>query len=748
MLKLNGMFVFVRFLAQFDNFLIVSTTLLAGLAFLECLAVGLFTPYKPDWSEYYFLCLVSLVFLSSLHGLYQQVSQRGLMHESAEPDSAFASQVFRRPDLLHPLLIIIAAVVIWFIWRQPILLQFPLWHDEATQFLGFDNGAGAAMLAATQQQPPLGYFFSRFAREFIGVSEFSVLLHAYIFSVAGYVLFVFWLIRNRCHFLLALPLLLLFASHFVLLNYTSEARPVALAVFSGMLYLFVLVATMQARISNPGALFAATVLHLVSIGMQPVFLVFTAALACLPFLRFLIMRKRVIQVLLYGAVLPALFYAPVFLRSYLVSKGMGKFDSAGLLQSIGTGLVSLQWSSFYRFFVNFAKFEIILVVPVALLIAVILQFLQQRVARQKQTPESYFALSLCLSISYLFPLLFVIVWSAVNWPLHAHYIAVWTAGLFCTIVLAATDSLKFLQYRRKPVQSGQIQLNLPAVFSAWLRATPFRWPLLAASTASLAVTIYISSVFAPHHLVSIAAKRSISPDWRIITEVVEKNRRGRALILEVPLTQLGAGIHHYYTGYIYQTPSIQVRTMYQPSNVTGEIKLPFNICRIPEIDSENFTDLFLVVYTAYGPQSKQYDKWLGKLATAPVRLITLPGITRLLHLQPHSSAASSKNRKNTAVQTGDIVALLSDILHTYHSRQRLFCPLQALTYAISMQPSVKTDPTFGYAVSTFTANERKAELRRLLSKMQSLTREEMDFTQRWNHKAYMRYFDYLAEKLQ
>lgn len=166
-----------------------------------------------------------------------------------------------------------------------------IWMDEdaqARRVLQGELSLDLVQRAATQQQPPIDYFAQYVGLELYGVTPFGARVHAALFGALT--VFCFYRFAKRVFsgsapvfFGTALMLL-----HPLLIYYSQEGRPIACGVLFGTLFLsnlhgfMLLPGTLWRRAWRGLGLLASTWCFLLSVGLQPVILIATAALALFP----------------------------------------------------------------------------------------------------------------------------------------------------------------------------------------------------------------------------------------------------------------------------------------------------------------------------------------------------------------------------------------------------------------------------------------------------------------------------------
>ncbi len=419
---------------------------------------------------------------------------------------------------------------VWFYYRKPLLFYSAIWFDEATQFFWRDRFWDTVKLAAVQQQPPLDYYFSGFARHLFGASEFAILFHAVAFGIFGLILFSLWLYKVRLPlFLFSIPLIL-FAGQSVLLQYSTEARPISLGVFFSIFVLIFLHESFVRGRVQFFLLFPATTLLLLSLGLQPIFFLFCLALSTLPVAIFRLKRSQLYFLGFTLLALPLLLFAPILHEIYMESKKINQFVSGSFWSAWKDGIASLQWSDVKNYSLSFYGARWFLwVAPVILLVTI----LCDRLLKSKRWRQSLLISTAATLFLFTFPLVFQIFWNIINWSLYPKYFVLWITGLICLIVWATADFLQKVPFR-------------------WHAKGKYVWTFLFLGLG-VSVSWKLHNKFIPPQRERALEILNLRPDWRK-TSNLSLDNKNVSLFISVPYSAFnweGSLLYDYVSGLAY-----------------------------------------------------------------------------------------------------------------------------------------------------------------------------------------------------
>lgn len=321
----------------------------------------------------------------------------------------------------------------WWVYRRPFWFRFPMWFDEATQFIPYwslDAPVSRSIYAAMQQQPPLPYYLSDFSLRTTGATYESALYLSIIFGVLSLLVFTLWLVQIQFSKLwLAVPVAV-FCSQSTLLRYNFEARPVSITVFLGLMVLFFTYESIQNKKISVFSLFSSSFLLLHSSSLQPLFFLFFMVLCFTPFFVAKKEWKNVGYFIATVFVAPIILFLPNIFIIYRESVKHSQFYSSHHVLDFWNGLFQINMHSFAIFTEAFDGIK-----PwMALLFVFIAGLCLFDSYREKRLQLNGKIIWVCVFFIFGFPILFRAFWSIINWVLNPHYFVLWTAGsiaLFC-----------------------------------------------------------------------------------------------------------------------------------------------------------------------------------------------------------------------------------------------------------------------------------------------------------------------------
>lgn len=423
--------------------------ILFASVFVEVQTTRLARPF----AAYYFavLCVAALLALYSLRG------HRLLLKSDKRSQNLLLSGLC-------------LAALAWATYRYPLLLRYSVWFDEATQFFTWGMREDTVLFAAKQQQPPMDYMLSQFARLVFGVSEWSVNIHAVLFSALSLALIPLVMIQNQVSRVWWPPALILFAAQNVLLQASSEGRPVSLAVFFAVLWFIFLRESQLRKVPLKLELIASALGSLYAIGLQPIFFIFLLTLLLAP------------HFIWYAAALPFLLYLPTLAEIYIESIPYNQFHSGSHVDMWIQSLLGLSTGDFGTFLQTLKPAAWVFVLS-----PLFAAIFNRKLALQ------------ALAFFLLFPILFKILWAAINWDLYERYFVLWPVG---AILLTAL---------------------------CWKETFPRRrW----AAAFSLLLCVFLHTQYAPRQRAVVEQRRSAFVDWRTMARALPKDQE--SLIVEIP----------------------------------------------------------------------------------------------------------------------------------------------------------------------------------------------------------------------
>lgn len=421
----------------------------------------------------------------------------------------------------------------WLVYRRPVFLAHSVWLDEVTQFYGsprFDP----VSFAAWQQQPPLDYILSAFARLAFGISPLSIVAHALAFGLLSLGAFALWLRRIRFPALLWPVPLILFSAQHILLQYSSEARPISIGVFFSLLWLLFAWDWLETGTTRARECTAAATLLLFSCSLQPLFFLGLLGLALLPVA--LYRRGRgAIPIFAYAFGLPLVLFVPIGYRIYELSLRAEQFRAGSLAERWSEAARALNWSSLWVFENSLRHGHVVI------LGAIFVAFAAWAL-RFRRGPASLLTPLLAAGAGFYyvaFPLVFLVFWSSVNWGLFPHYFVLWPVGLIALASLAFALGCEL-----------------------WPRGARVRGAL--GLLLCLGTAAYLHHTFVPYHLDFVRRVRGLRPEWKDVVALATPGEK--TLFIELPYAPysfFGYGIYYYVAGAAYATPLTLVSSLFE-----------------------------------------------------------------------------------------------------------------------------------------------------------------------------------------
>jgi len=195
---------------------------------------------------------------------------------------------------------VLALLVFAFLVRCYKINEPSVWMDEDHQAIrviqslktGYFSGQ-SIIFSVKQQQPPLGYLMEGIGVTNFGVTPFGIRVHAAFLGAltVGVLLFLLTMLFPPQYKWYILLMVLIFSFHPLLLRYSQEARPIAVSIFFGSIYLYALlrfVFIVQHAVFSEGIidfllLVIAQTMFMLSVGFQPIALSFCLSLTLLLF---------------------------------------------------------------------------------------------------------------------------------------------------------------------------------------------------------------------------------------------------------------------------------------------------------------------------------------------------------------------------------------------------------------------------------------------------------------------------------
>lgn len=182
--------------------------------------------------------------------------------------------------------------------RHSIISEISPWLDEFAQASSSSNSF-APRASAAEHQVPLDYLFTYWSEILFERNNFSLRFFASTFNVLACLgIFFFTYLRSGSG-IISFVISIFFAFQFYIYKYGIEARPISIGLLCGILYFHRLYNFLYKENLNFGwrhysGLFGHMLLFLFSIGLQPIFVLFSSALAILPLLFIKARQKEIL----------------------------------------------------------------------------------------------------------------------------------------------------------------------------------------------------------------------------------------------------------------------------------------------------------------------------------------------------------------------------------------------------------------------------------------------------------------------
>src|SRR3989344_2310477 len=267
---------------------------------------------------------------------------------------------------------------------------------------------------------PLDYYISYTFFRLFGASELSVLFNPVLFSILSCIVFILIQLQLRWNIWLAIFSFIIFLSQPTLLRYSSEARPISIALFFSLLTVYFSNEHLKHKIKNHSLLFTSAALSCLSIGLQPIFFTFFLSI-CLIIIFYNKNRKVCWKYFAAVFVLPNIVSLPIIVLIYKNSfVGVQQFKNGSLIHHIWTGVLNFKPDQLSIFIEEFRSIEWLLLFPLVFLLIFIDRKLEKLL-------KSNFKNIVGLTIGIvLFPISFLFMWNAIDWDLQSHYFFLWT----------------------------------------------------------------------------------------------------------------------------------------------------------------------------------------------------------------------------------------------------------------------------------------------------------------------------------
>ena len=348
------------------------------------------------------------------------------------------------------------------VWHSFSIHKLAIWADEEAQFF-LPHRHALVRAAAGQHQPPLDMAFSYLAQFLFSNPELSARIFPLLFSSLSTGLVFLIGFRISKNWVWSLFLAAVFSCQQTVKRYATEGRPISLGVFCCLLLiLFLIDALKNPRHKNLIWLFIATLLFLLSVGMQPVIAVLT--LLFLLVLMNLIMQK--LDLALFGYVICAfILFLPVFQASFdmgVQTHDFVAFDFTLLKRALSQAFHFYQYPAFFSvdgnlYFLNLILFLLSLVQLI-------------RLSKQQQDSSEARLLFVLSGLSFLFLFYYIPFFTHfINGHLNDRYIIVSWVFTLSSLSAALIEAEAFVTKKiwRNSILGGAIVvtiiLSLPVI---------------------------------------------------------------------------------------------------------------------------------------------------------------------------------------------------------------------------------------------------------------------------------------------
>ena len=264
-----------------------------------------------------------------------------------------------------------------------------VWLDEYTQFI-IDRKISISIFSAYQQQPPLDYFFSSFARITLGDNPFAVKFHAVAFFILTMLssLYLAYAQSKKIHVAIVYPLAMMTSS--VICYQAYEARPVMLSIFTGSLFVFFYFQYLYSKNISLFYVLATQLLFLFSIGLQPMILIASCFVGAVLYERGITEK---IKSLFCTHLISALIYSFFLHLIYQRSKEIDRFKGLPIANKVES-IKNIELGDFLKYFDHQALFILYFLLPLLLLF-----FIVDRIRREKND-LLHLVFSLCVFVVF------------------------------------------------------------------------------------------------------------------------------------------------------------------------------------------------------------------------------------------------------------------------------------------------------------------------------------------------------------
>lgn len=326
-----------------------------------------------------------------------------------------------------------------------------VWLDEYTQ-ADYARSAWKCLScgAAHEQQPPLSYALSSVSLDMIGRNIESLRYPSILFFAFSAVSFWGLLKKSISSLSLQISGIILYSFHVLIFYFITEARPYALFLCLGLMYLqYILKAYLD---EEPGEFYqvgAIGGLLLLSIGLQSEVLLLASIV---PFI--FLKSRMLLRPSLLSACFAIFFFLPILFLITSSSLELQQFNS-GFHSGYFTHLLNIAGGYFKSLFIAYKGFAL----DIALGLSGII-FLASK--------KAFFWLSNVIAFSAIF----IITYSTfINWNLHTKYFII-IFPLLILLLLMGFEELKLKIYERLPSQYRAF-VNVVLFFILFVRLSSY-----------------------------------------------------------------------------------------------------------------------------------------------------------------------------------------------------------------------------------------------------------------------------------
>ncbi len=384
---------------------------------------------KIHWASLYFLVAFTSLLVLFSKSLFTYRKNTSIKNQKLN----VRYLTFR--DYVRYILAIGVFAALWFSRNNNIIA----WFDEATQFFTGNFSMSkwhVTEYAAIQQQPPIDYYLSAFARDLLGPNLIAVRFHSFAFSALIVVLTVYTSLRKKIPFWIFFPWLFFFLGQAEVSQYMVEAMPIALGMFFSFL---VFLYTDQNKNPTPKdrvGLTSSAFLLLMSLGFQSSIFLVSLAISQ----SFTRSKREIYYIWTHAVLLPGLLCTPIRLYIIGVSKELDQFHGADTIRNVlMTTLNEIKKKVLFLLEVGEGAWIALLMV---LGISLIFTF-------QKRSSKVHVHNVIATIIfGSVYPILALFIWSSINWPLYHRYVTLWISGsaFLLLSLLASTKQLAFRSF--------------------------------------------------------------------------------------------------------------------------------------------------------------------------------------------------------------------------------------------------------------------------------------------------------------